>query len=98
MDRKPQRGTRRCAGRFQHVEQGQELIDVVEEGPLPFACLRSAKTGMGIEHRDMGEADPGRLRRPQDAQRGLGHIGIASAADCMVKIVEFDDMAETALQ
>ena len=66
MDREAERCVRCGAFRLQGVEKGEELIDVMDEGALPFAGLGSAKAGMGVKHRQMGQADAGRLRGADD--------------------------------
>ncbi len=70
----------------------------MQEGALADVRGDAAEIGMSVEDRQMGEADAGRLRGSENAQRHLGRVGIGRAVGGVVQVMEFGDMAEAALQ
>ena len=87
-----------AAERRQSFEQCEELIRIVQEGALAGVRGDSAEIGMGVEHRKMRKADASRFRSVQNAQRHFSRVCMRRAIGGVVQIVEFGDMAETALQ
>ena len=73
-------------------------VDRMHEPPLPRRRRRTAKVGMGVEHRQQREPDSGRAGGGGDAARELRRIGVWLSLRIVMHVVEFGDCGVARLQ
>jgi hypothetical protein len=79
-------------------EETRVAVDRVDEAALPVRWRSAAKTGMGVEDGQQGEADAAVLGRLRYRDGHGGGIGIGGAIGLMVEIMKFGDAGEAAFQ
>ena len=80
------------------IEQRIERFHVVNEALLPRIRWRTAKSRMGIKHRQHRESDAGSHGRGNNALSHLGGIGIRIAALVVMQVMKFSDAGIARLQ
>ena len=88
----------RCHGPAARFQQPCKAVEVVDETTLARFGRPTAETGMGVEHRQQGQADTARLCRCRNPLGQFGRIGITRARDVMMEIVKFADPGKTRFQ
>ncbi len=89
-----QRGQCRLCG----VQQLREAVHVVDQASLRRVRRRAAEIGVGIEHRQQGQADTGLVGGGGNPCTHLGSIGIGAAVGIVVQVMELADAGEAAFQ
>ena len=79
-------------------QQFLKTINITNETTLPVRGRSSAKSRMGVEHRQQCQADSGVVRRGGDALRHFGDIGIGPAVVIVMQVMEFAHSAEAGFQ
>jgi hypothetical protein len=78
--------------------ESAELIDAVDEAPLPIIGRAATEAAMCVEDRQQGQADAVRLRRGDDALGQLAEIVVRRARGIVMDIVKLTDHRKTRLQ
>ena len=73
-------------------------VDVLNEPPLSVSRGQTAKIRVGVEHRQMCQLQPRRLRRSENRQRQFLAPRIGRAVQIVVQIVELGDPRIASLQ
>lgn len=73
-------------------------VEVVQEPALAGAGGGGAEAAVGIEDRQVGEGDAGRLRGGGDPARHLAEVGVGLAVGVVVEVVELADAGIARLQ
>jgi hypothetical protein len=66
----------------------EDAVGIVQEAALAVAGLLPAEAAGVVQHRQMGDADAGRLGRFDDPVRQLGAVGIGAAVGLVMQVVE----------
>ncbi|MNT01991.1 hypothetical protein D3C72_1364780 [compost metagenome] len=80
------------------IEQLCEPVYVMDEAALCRVRRRPTEIGVGVEHRQQGQADAGLPGRSSNLHAHLGAIGVGAAIGIVVQVVEFADAGEAAFQ
>jgi hypothetical protein len=80
------------------LDQVEEAIGIVDETTLAGGCRCAAKTAIGVERGQQGEADPRLRARGGNALRHLSEISVGPAVDVVMQIMELAHRGEARLQ
>ena len=70
-----------------HLDLAMNALEWNRNLDLEVAEIRAAEAAMGVEHRQVGEADAGGLCRCDDAPRGLSRVVMGAAVGAVVQVV-----------
>ena len=79
------------------IKEAEEALDVGAESALALGQGRHPGAPVGIEHRQVREADAGRRGGREDAVRQLGRVGIGRAPRLVMNVIELGHGGEARL-
>src|SRR3546814_4772587 len=72
----------------QRLHDAEEPVEIVDEAALAGPRRLGAEAALGVEHRQMGDADARALGGGDHPFRQLGAVRIGAAVEIVVQIVE----------